>query len=372
MIAPDRVVAVACDYGGLESAPDGKVFIHITWVPGEDIAHRFQLQKRNPDDMLWKTVYSGSETEFIDVVDAIKHQVIVYRIASWNSIGRSPHEYIKCKPPTTIQNVEANINPPSTNKRPGNHSKNFSFSESFTSSLYGLIKSYLWWVDEVLALVFLIAFPVRFFLYGDANYILRLLRLLPPNMPRRVVVELDLNKSSLTDASVNVSWEKPEDNGVPLVCYCVRWTRMKTEEVKWVKLFQLPLPTTTCIRHLHHGETYKFVVEATNKHGLISRSSRSTYMVPVPELKGKLIPGKSIKAPRVTRNQCYICHDPLNTKKIPFTAALDKKILHFCRICDQEFCHYHKGHVHHTKALSCPAVDGRCVCEKCSLQTNLK
>jgi len=181
-----------------------------------------------------------------------------------------------------------------------------------------------------------------------------------------VLVEADPSATTLESAAVKVSWEKPVDNGVPIVCYCVRWTRLKTDEVKWVKLLTLPLPTAVTVDKLHNGETYKFTVEATNAFGLITRSSRSTYMVPLPELKGKLAPRSSGRsgAP-ILRHQCYICHDPHRRKKVPFTATLDRKILHFCCLCDREFCHYHKGEVYHTKALSCPAVDGRCVCATC-------
>jgi len=116
---------------------------------------------------------------------------------------------------------------------------------------------------------------------------------------------------------------------------------------------------------LHHGETYKFVVQATNQFGLVTSSSRSTYMVPVPELKGKLRPRHLPAETRALRNQCHVCHDPRYKKKVPFTAALDRRILHFCSLCDREFCHYHKGEVMHSKAVSCPIVGGHCICVTC-------
>eukprot|EP00644_Phytophthora_capsici_P011921 jgi/Phyca11/505254/fgenesh2_kg.PHYCAscaffold_12_\ len=207
--------------------------------------------------------------------------------------------------------------------------------------------------------------PIRGIIYGDADSLLRLLRRLPPNMPTRVTVEVEPSKTTVENAVARVSWEKPVDNGVPIVCYTVRWTRTKTEEVKWIKLLSLPLPTTVTVDKLHHGETYKFVVQATNQFGLVTNSSRSTYMVPVPELKGKLRPRHHPAETRKLRNQCHVCHDPRYKKKVPFTATLDRRILHYCCLCDREFCHYHKGEVYHTKALSCPIVDGRCVCITC-------
>lgn len=233
--------------------------------------------------------------------------------------------------------------------------------------LWEMLKCYFWWLDEVLVLTVFIILPIRGFIYGDANYVLRLVRRLPPNMPTRVSMDVDRSKVTVEDAAVTVTWEKPVDNGVPIVCYCVRWTHVKTEEVKWIKLLTIPLPTTVTLEHLSHGETYTVVVEATNAFGLVTKSSRSTYMVPVPELKAtkQLLAQRSSQEPPIVRDACYVCLDPAKRKAVPLFAKLDRHILHFCAGCNREFCHYHKGEVHHMKALSCPAVDGRCLCLHC-------
>ncbi|KAF1332767.1 Cell surface glycoprotein stim, contains sam domain, partial [Globisporangium splendens] len=377
---PAPVVSAVCTAepsaaGSGSGQSPSKTLLHVAWVPAEDGPQRFQLQRRSPGEATWSLVYTGADTEFIDVVDTGLH--VVYRLATWNSYGRSPHEYIRCGPVVGVAATKPALVLPtataSTSGRivnadalPGHHAHNSSSDgDESADTLFGVLKSYLWWLDEAIALTLFIVLPIRGFIYGDANYVLKIMRRLPPSMPTRVTVEADPLKTSLEGATVTVSWEKPIDNGVPIVCYCVRWTRTKTEEMKWVKLLMLPLPTSVSVNHLMHGETYKFVVEATNEFGLVTKSSRSTYMVPVPELKGKLLPRRSMKEAKVLRNQCHICSDPIKKKKVPFTATLDRRILHFCCLCDQEFCHYHKGEVHHTKALSCPAVDGRCICETC-------
>lgn len=385
---PAPVVSAVCNAEPMAplATDDGraqtpKKLLHVAWIPAESTPLRFQLQRRSPGESTWNLVYSGPDTEFIDVVDAGLH--VVYRLATWNSYGRSSHEFIRCDSSVSRVGVVGGAGVAShlvsnTALPVGNGAFDAARSSNESSSredqvpdtLFGLLKAYLWWLDEAIALTLFIVLPIRGFIYGDANYILRLMRRLPPNMPTRVIVEADASKTSLEEAAVTVSWEKPVDNGVQIVCYCVRWTRTKTEEVKWVKLLTIPLPTSVSVGHLKHGETYKFVVEATNEFGLVTKSSRSTYMVPVPELKGRgLLPRRSIKDTKaVLRNQCHVCSDPEKKKKVPFTATLDRRILHFCCLCDQEFCHYHKGEVFHTKALSCPVVDGRCICEICKDQ----
>lgn len=369
---PEQVVSAMCD---AEQTPaigdDGrKKLLHVAWIPAESVPLRFQLQRRSPGESAWSLVYSGPDTEFFDVVDVGLH--VMYRLAAWNSYGRSAHTFIRCDDAlsshakslqfvSTRSSSSESAAESSSSHNNGSHAHD----EQPTDTLFGVLKAYLWWLDEAIALTLFLVLPIRGFIYGDANYVLRLMRRLPPNMPTRVVVEADPSKLTLEEAGATVSWVKPEDNGVAIVCYCVRWTRTKTDEVKWVKLLTLPLPTSVSVAHLKHGETYKFVVEATNAFGLVTKSSHSTYMVPVPELKGRLLPGRSIKDIKVQRNQCHICSDPEKKKKVPFTAKLDRRILHFCCLCDLEFCHYHKGEVFHTKALSCPIVDGRCICISC-------
>lgn len=350
--------------------------LHVAWIPAESVPLRFQLQRRSPGESTWTLVYSGPDTEFIDMVDASAH--VVYRLATWNSYGRSAHEFIRCSaltpsahpsspPSALLSSTVSSLSSSQSAVESANALASPESDDDADTTLFGILKAYLWWLDEAIALTLFIVLPIRGFIYGDANSVLRLMRRLPPNMPTRVMVEADAAKTTLEDAAVTVSWEKPLDNGVPIVCYCVRWTRSKTEEVKWVKLLTLPLPTSVSVAHLQHGETYKFVVEATNAFGLVTQSSRSTYMVPVPELKGRaLLPRRSMKDKSVAvRHQCHVCSDPVKKKLVPFSATLDRRILHFCCLCDQAFCHYHKGDVSHTKALSCPIVDGRCICAPC-------
>lgn len=379
---PTQVVSAVCD---AEPAPVGssdgsgrKRLLQVAWIPAESVPLRFQLQRRSPGEATWELVYSGPDTEFLDVVDAGLR--VVYRLAAWNSYGRSAHTFVRCEDAqlSHARSLQFSAGASSSVSSGGavegvveyesssqysNASR--SHDEPAPDSLFGILKAYLWWLDEAIALTLFVVLPLRGFIYGDANYVLRLFRRLPPNMPTRVVVEADPSKLTLEEAGATVSWEKPADNGVAIVCYCVRWTHVKTDEVKWVKLLAIPLPTSVRVEHLKHGETYKFVVEATNHFGLVTTSSHSTYMVPLPELKGRLRPGRSIKSLKVVRNQCHMCSDPATTKKVPFTALLDRRILHFCCLCDLEFCHYHKGEVFHTKALSCPIVDGRCICNRC-------
>ncbi|KAG3175507.1 hypothetical protein PC128_g17698 [Phytophthora cactorum] len=379
---PEAVVSSVCT--AERSSTHDKVLLQIAWVPAENTPQRYQLQRRSPGESTWMSVYSGADTEFLDVVGPDQH--VVYRLTTWNSYGRSSHVFVRCEDASSASSA-AESSPPllsssgksrssrsssqSRNKR--NYEAEIADAEEGGSdddfdhrlSVWGLLKIYFWWLDDAIVILLVVMLPIRGIIYGDADSLLRLLRRLPPNMPTRVTVEVESSKTTVDNAAARVSWEKPVDNGVPIVCYTVRWTRTKTEEVKWIKLLAVPLPTTVIVEKLHHGETYKFVVQATNQFGLVTSSSRSTYMVPVPELKGKLRPRHLPAEKRALRNQCHVCHDPRYKKKVPFTATLDRRILHYCCLCDREFCHYHKGDVYHTKALSCPIVDGRCICITC-------
>ncbi|KAI9906280.1 hypothetical protein PsorP6_002910 [Peronosclerospora sorghi] len=387
---PKAVVSSVCTIEG--PTANGKVLIQVAWVPAENTPQRYQLQRRRPGESTWVQVFIGSDTEFLDVVDPDQH--VVYRLTTWNSYGHSPHTFVRCTHAlanTVASSASSTGSPlfllvPSSDKasqsvfsssaqRRDNqklkvemaHIEEIEANDDVQRgrSLWGLLKVYFWWLDDAIVILLVVMLPIRGIIYGDADSLLRLLRRLPPNMPTRVTVEVEPSKTTAESAAARVSWEKPLDNGVPIVCYTVRWTRTKTEEVKWIKLLAVPLPTTVIVEKLHHGETYKFVVEATNQFGLVSSSSRSTYMVPVPELKGKLRPRHLPAASRAVRNQCHVCHDPRTSKKVPFIASLDRRILHYCCVCDKEFCHYHKGEVHHSKAVSCPIVEGRCICISC-------
>ncbi|KAF1795859.1 Immunoglobulin-like fold [Phytophthora cactorum] len=379
---PEAVVSSVCT--AERSSTQDKVLLQIAWVPAENTPQRYQLQRRSPGESTWMSVYSGADTEFLDVVGPDQH--VVYRLTTWNSYGRSSHVFVRCEDASSASSA-AESSPPllsssgkSRPSRSSSQSRNKRNSEAEIAdaeegdsgddfdhrlSVWGLLKIYFWWLDDAIVILLVVMLPIRGIIYGDADSLLRLLRRLPPNMPTRVTVEVESSKTTVDNAAARVSWEKPVDNGVPIVCYTVRWTRTKTEEVKWIKLLAVPLPTTVIVEKLHHGETYKFVVQATNQFGLVTSSSRSTYMVPVPELKGKLRPRHLPAEKRALRNQCHVCHDPRYKKKVPFTATLDRRILHYCCLCDREFCHYHKGDVYHTKALSCPIVDGRCICITC-------
>ncbi|KAG6594332.1 Cell surface glycoprotein STIM, contains SAM domain [Phytophthora cinnamomi] len=384
---PEAVVSSVCTAEG--STAQDKVLLQIAWVPAENAPQRYQLQRRSPGESTWVPMFTGADTEFLDVAEPDQH--VVYRLTTWNSYGRSPHTFVRCDDAlasitASSASSGAGSSPPmlpnsgkarssrslsSQSKRKRNaeadtteYAENAEDADSDDDfdhrlSLWGLLKIYFWWLDDAIVILLVVMLPIRGIIYGDADSLLRLLRRLPPNMPTRVTVEVETSKTTVESAAARVSWEKPVDNGVPIVCYTVRWTRTKTEEVKWIKLLTLPLPTTVIVEKLHHGETYKFVVQATNQFGLVTSSSRSTYMVPVPELKH--LPSEA----RALRNQCHVCHDPRYKKKVPFTATLDRRILHYCCLCDREFCHYHKGEVYHTKALSCPIVDGRCICITC-------
>lgn len=455
---PEKLVKATCEYEQPQGVSSSKhAFARITWTSSSEAApKRFQLQKRSPGSAFWTPVYSGPDTEFVDLLQPDEKHV-TYRLATWNSYGRSPHVFVHCTSSThPIHSVSDSLcvydasgdkkcSPPLPIKEKAiansevivldQHQHQDEDAEPYSLlRFFAWIKTTLWWLDEAIALALFIVLPIRGFIYGDVNFFLRILHRLPPHMPTRVVVEAtdkleqsqEAAKLSLKETAVIVSWEKPVDNGVPIVCYTVRWTRSKNEQVRWLKLMTLPLPTTARIEHLRRGETYKFTVEAINAFGLISRSSRSTYMVPVSQSKGKLYSNQKLlkeASSKVLRNQCFICHGPsrrehatavestddeqphkieshdpykhanscsalgsekeklkkkkrfllrksttssFNKSRVSLRNSINRKILHFCSRCDREFCHFHRGIVYHTKPLSCPAVDGRCVCVDCA------
>ncbi|KDO28422.1 hypothetical protein SPRG_06659 [Saprolegnia parasitica CBS 223.65] len=313
-----------------------------------------QKPSRSPKYKLsWKTVDerpspSYQQTSYSEL--ATEHDD--FRITAWNAFGRSMRVELECPAVPSSGPLTRGVSPP----HPIDVDDDISF--------FGAVKSYLWWLDEVLLMGALIFFPMRAYIYGDVNFLLRVFRRLPPMSPTRVVVEVeheDPANPSLTEARVRVSWEKPVENGVPIVCYCVRYTDEKDNH-QYLKMTSLPLPTVCRLSPLRYGETYKFVVEATNAFGLKSRSSQSTYMVSLPVRTAPATLDK--KRSSVLRNQCYLCADPT----MPKTAALeflDALILHFCSKCDREFCHAHRRYTNHSRAMSCPAVNGKCVCYRC-------
>ncbi|OQR94841.1 hypothetical protein ACHHYP_00891 [Achlya hypogyna] len=316
----------------------------LEWKGADDRAsYQVQVHRNN----VWETVSFSKQASYSEI--ATEHDD--FRITSWNAYGRSGRIEIEC-PGVPATDPLARGLPIAVVDDPQD------------DSVMGTIRSYLWWLDEVLLMGALIFFPLRAYIYGDVNFVLRLFRRLPPLSPTRVVVEVeheDPLNPSLTDARVRVSWEKPADNGVPIVCYCVRYTDEKDHH-QYLKMTALPLPTVCRLSPLRYGETYKFVVEATNAFGLVSRSSQSTYMVSLPVRTAPAPLDK--KRSSVLRNQCYLCADP-TMPKVSTLEFLDAMILHFCCKCDREFCHAHRRHTNHSRAMSCPAVNGKCVCYRC-------
>ncbi|OQS06049.1 hypothetical protein THRCLA_01889, partial [Thraustotheca clavata] len=297
----------------------------LEWKPADERSspsYQVQVQKNNAE----------IATEFDD-----------FRITTWSAYGRSGRVEIECPPVPTSNPVVARSLPTVTEN-----------DENMT--IFEILKSYLWWLDEVILMGALIFFPLRAYIYGDVNFLLRVFRRLPPHSPTRVVVEVeheDPMNPSFTEARVRVSWDKPIDNGVRIVCYCVRYTDERDNH-QYLKMTALPLPTSCRLSPLRYGETYKFVVEATNEFGLVSRSSQSTYMVSPPV---RTIPHAiDKKRSQVLRNQCYLCADP-TMPKVPTLEYFDSLILHFCCKCDREFCHAHRRHTNHSRAMSCPAVN---------------
>ncbi|DBA03024.1 TPA: hypothetical protein N0F65_003212 [Lagenidium giganteum] len=358
---PDGVLHASCSTelsDGADSKPDQRL-VHIAWKPAGDGPQRSRLERRNPGEERWTHVYSGPDSEFIDT-EVSQHSV--YRLAVWNSYGRSQHLFVRCGARSIVEGL-------GTTRVHSLDQLDVSTAEDSVpaAGLLSMLKTYLWWWDEVIALMLFVVLPIRSYIYGEANHVLRLLRRLPPNKPTHVVVESDSSKSSLSEAAVTVSWKKPMDNGVPIVGYCVHWTCLRTNEAKRLKVVRRPLVTSVTIENLKHGETYKVVVEATNEFGLVTASSISTYLVSVPELANCNLPSPKRRAPVLPKKQCHVCLDPSARRAVPFSAVLAKKILHFCSRCDREFCHYHKGEVNHSKAHSCPAVGGRCICKSCSV-----
>ncbi|GMF32702.1 unnamed protein product [Phytophthora lilii] len=282
---PEAVVSSVCTAEG--TTGQYKVLLQIAWVPAENSPQRFQLQRRSPGESTWVPVFTSADTEFLDVVEPDQH--VVYRLTTWNSYGRSPHTFVRCDDAfagmaASSSSSGAGSSPPLLSSLGKSRSSRSSSSLSkhrrnpeaemgaydedaegdvedddfdHRLSVWGLLKVYFWWLDDAIVILLVVMLPIRGIIYGDADSLLRLLRRLPPNMPTRVTVEVEPSKTTVESAAARVSWEKPVDNGVPIVCYTIRWTRTKTEEVKWIKLLAVPLPTTAIVDKLHHGETLR-------------------------------------------------------------------------------------------------------------------
>ena len=268
---------------------------------------------------------------FEDVVET--PDPVSYRITIWNSFSRSKRMYATC---------ENDVEVPTSRRR------------SFWK--------YAQWLDELALLLLFIFMPYRLYINGHANFLMRMLGRLPPNRPTRVIIERIHGKSS-----ISIAWIPPMDNGTDIVSYVVRCTNIRDGDMKATTLCDLPLKTSVQFDGLVSGDTYKVVVEAFNQFGLSAESSQAVYMLPLPSPQ-RHVGGPTVSVPgtRKTeiRNKCYICVDPKH-KKLPVYALLDRRILHYCSICDAQFCHGHKGKVTHSRTLSCPAIDGKCVCILC-------
>ncbi|RHY48042.1 hypothetical protein DYB30_011362, partial [Aphanomyces astaci] len=304
----------------------------------------------------WHTLSFGKETSHSHVLtpsdvddDATSQH---FRVTTWNTFGRSGRVHVECRdvaisPASSAIAIAAPVSQDHANK-----------SEPSSSSLLAFYTTYLFWLDEVLVLTVIVLAPLRMFIYGDANFFLRLCRRLPPNAPTRVEVTLDTSTpspSAAATARLRVKWDRPLDNHVDIVCYCVRYVD-EAGLTHYLKLTERPLPTLCYIPGLKFGLTYKFTVEATNSFGLVSKSAQSTYMATNPVQ----VPAVAPSAPLVPRDQCYICLDPTETRSGGWNVGL-----HYCSVCDRQFCNNHKTYTSHNFIMHCPAINGKCVCSRC-------
>ncbi|KAF0689659.1 Aste57867_18896 [Aphanomyces stellatus] len=321
--------------------------VKVQWKPTHDAASHYQLQVHR--DNKWHTLSFGQETSHSQVVPSTDDESHYknYRLTTWNSFGRSGRVEVECDGDLNLDTVAPT---PALTTSTGS-----SDSDSWLASWLAYYGKYWFWLDEAILLSALLFFPLRAFIYGDADFLLRLFRKLPPNSATRVEVTLDQIEAGLAEARLRIKWDRPADNGVPIVCYCVRWTD-EAGAANYVKLIESPLPSVCFIPGLRFGETYKFTVESTNAFGLVSKSAQSTYMATNPVA----IPAIAPAIPPVPRDQCYICLDPAETKSGMWNVGL-----HYCCVCDHQFCNAHKKTTSHSFIMHCPAINGKCVCSRC-------
>lgn len=325
------------------------------------------------DELHWHTIYSGSDDEYLDHLESA-HEVVRYRLSSRNSYGRSKRLLISC-----------------------NHHEGRRDDSPPSPSIWRLVS----WLDDLALVLLLIFMPYRLLVNGQADWILRFLHRLPPNRPRRVTV---VKKLASDEPSVIVCWTTPADNGVNIRHYCVSSTNVRSGMTSEVLVNHAAFEDPSRgqhpqqqqheveISHLTHGETYKFVVTATNVFALSMPSSQSLYMLPMITPRNRNRRTTTTSSPRRRRdsnpedfelrrnngmshhenqgrayhNRCYICHDPeIEGRVLSLMSTLERRILHFCRSCNRQFCHAHKGKTKHGKTLSCPAIGSKCVCELC-------
>lgn len=264
----------------------------------------------------------------MDSVENAKEPVF-YRVAAWNSFARSKRYHITC-------NAQAIV------KHEG-------------------IWRYVAWLDEIALVLFLIFLPYRILIHGHANFLFRMLRMLPPNRPTSLTVE-----RIPSQPSVMVNWVKPVDNGTEIIEYQVRYVCLRDDAMHVTSISEQPLENCARIDHLELSETYRFVVIAKNQFGKCSTSGECVYMLAMasPAKPARRRSIDILERSQSEHNKCRICLNP-DEPKLSIFNILDKKILHYCIVCNRQFCHAHKSYVSHAKTLSCPAIGGRCQCKYC-------
>ncbi|KAL0586239.1 hypothetical protein ABG067_004088 [Albugo candida] len=232
--------------------------VHTSWIaPAQNVSQTFQLQRRDVKGS-WTLVFAGSDSEYVDFIDT-RNEPLLYQITTWNAYGRSSRVYTHCRPALIKTPANLDTNAAESNSDGTFFDYTFPFMQScqkwkseistckmkwsLLCSLYQYKGSHCW-LDETIIFIILSIFLIRSYIYGDADFLLRLLRRLPPNISTQVVVKTFTDKvenvqtaqEALVDASAIVLWKKPLDNGIPIVFYRICWTRMKTRETMCVRI----------------------------------------------------------------------------------------------------------------------------------------
>nr|CCA20660.1 conserved hypothetical protein [Albugo laibachii Nc14] len=316
--------------------------VHTSWFPSaQNVSRTFQLQRRNVRGP-WALVFSGFDTEYVEFIDT-KNEPVFYQVTTWNAYGRSSRVFTHCRALLTknLPNLYVNITKPSLRDNLHNILPGLTQSclKGYRGSSISKIKGNVFcslhqyrdshcWLNETIILIMLALFLIRCYVCGDADFVLRVSRRLPPNISTQVVVETSTDKvedvrgsqESLLNASALVTWKNPVDNGVPIVFYEICWTRLKTRETMCVRVRSPLCSAAVRVDHLRRGETYNIMVEATNSFGLTSRSTHSTYLVPKLDSRKNfsqldLSVSRSISPNNACKKQCYLCFKELRCSK---------------------------------------------------------
>ncbi|POM78096.1 hypothetical protein PHPALM_4421 [Phytophthora palmivora] len=183
---PETAVSSVCTVEGMTA--QNKVLLQIAWVPTENSPQRYQLERRSPGETTWMPVFSGADTEFLDVVEPDQH--MVYRLTTWNSYGRSPHTTVRCDDAyATVASSDSSVigsSPPllsssgksRSSRSPSSQSKHkrnpevdvdYTDAENADSgdddfdhrvSLWGLLKIYFWWLDDAIVILLVVMLPI--------------------------------------------------------------------------------------------------------------------------------------------------------------------------------------------------------------------